>query len=642
MKPEDIRLIRTPASPVLSPDGKRVAFVVSGIEGNAYRSAIHIAPADGSAPPARLGDGQRDTAPSWSPDGRWLAFLRAADGAPHQLMVMPAQGGEARCLTSHALGVGSPVTARHARAMAAPVWSPDGSRIAYVARVAGPEGPSEGRARRRITALRYRVDELGYVHDRRSQVFVVGLDGAAPRMLTDGRFDHWDISWHPGGGSLLAATARHDDNDLDEANDIVLIDADGGADRLLTDRSTTVNLPTFAPDGERVFFMGISPLGDDGNDARARNLGLWSVPAGGGAPQRLTDSESVDLDDGRTRPLRIDDLGVLGGRVERGTVVLSRIGFDGKSRDLISGSRQVLDYDMQGGVIAAVVADATSAGEVVVLEEGGERILTDLRSSLAGTTLLPMQEVTATAPDGYPVHGWLVLPQGPGPHPLILFVHGGPDLQIGYSLNDEIQVYADAGFAVLAANPRGSAGYGEEHARTVRGRFGTLDAADLVALLDAVRGRADIDEARCGVMGGSYGGFMTSWLALHHGDRFRAALSERGVYSWTSMMGASDVSIAAESMVGDQPERWRAQSPLSHADKLAIPLMIMHWEGDLRVPFEQAQQLFAALRSRRKPVEMVVFPGGTHNSFRSGPPAERVERLETVLEWFDRHLNGSR
>jgi len=637
MKPEDIHLIRTPASPVVAPDEERVAFVVSEVDAGSYRSSIHVVAVEGGQPPVRLTEGPRDIAPAWSPDGRWLAFLRAEAGLPHQLMVMPAHGGPARRLTEHRLGVGSPVTARHARAMAAPVWSPDSTRIAYVARVA-TEGRS-GETLRRITQLRYRVDELGYVHDRRSQVFVVGIDDAKPRMLTDGRWDHWDISWHPDGTCLLAASARHEDHDLDEANDIVLVGLDG-REKVLTDQSTTVNLPTFAPDGERIFFMGIGPLGADRNDARGRNLGLWSVPVAGGSPHRLTDAESVDLDDGRTRPLRIDTQGVLGGRLERGAVLLSRIGLDGKSCDLIAGRRQVLDYDQQGRTIAAVVADEASAGEVVALRDDHELVLTRLGQDLAGKGLRPMHEITALAPDGYPVHGWLTLPEGEGPHPLLVYIHGGPDLQFGYSLSDEIQVYADAGLAVLVANPRGSAGYGERHARIVRGNFGTLDADDIVALHEAACARTDIDRSRSGVMGGSYGGFMTAWLAAHHGKRFRAALCERGVYAWTSMMGTADISVATKSMIGDKLENWPVQSPISHVDQIDIPLMIMHWEDDRRVPFEQAQQLFAALRSRKKPVEFVVFPGGSHNSFRHGPPAERMERFETILDWFNRHLGA--
>ena len=279
----------------------------------------------------------------------------------------------------------------------------------------------------------------------------------------------------------------------------------------------------------------------------------------------------------------------------------------------------------------------TSAGEVIVLRNGIETKLTDLGTGIADAGLRPMTEITATAPDGYPVHGWLVTPPGPGPHPVLLLIHGGPDWQFQYQLFDEAQVYASR-YAVVLANPRGSAGYGEAHARAIRERIGTIDADDLIALFDAVASRPDIDASRAGVLGGSYGGLMTAWLAAHHGERFRAAICERGVYAWDSLYGTSDIGHTMTSMVGADPAKWPAQMPLTYADKIDIPTLILHWEGDLRVPFEQAQRLFAALRARRAPVELVVFPGGDHGASRSGPPDHRIARFEVILDWFARHL----
>lgn len=640
MKPQDIGRVRIPGSPIVSPDGRRFGFVETWIEDGSYRSRILVGAVDGDDAPEPLTDGGRDFAPAWSPDGRSIAFLRAGAQTPPQLFVVPAEGGAARRLTDLPLGVGSPVTTRHAKGAAAPVWSPDGRLVACVARVrqeSGDAAPSH----RRIRELRYRVDELEYVHDRRSQVFVVDPADGRVTMLTDGRHDHWDVSWHPDGRHLLAATVRHDDSDLDEVNDVVVLDLDG-AERLLTDGTTTVGLPTATPDGAAIVFAGIGPMDEDRNDARARNVGLWSVPyPEGGAPRRLTDAETHDLDDGRTRPLAIDAGGVLAGRLARGAVGLHHFPWQGAPRELIGGRRQVTDYAAAGDTIVATVADAASAGEVVVLRHGEERVRTALGTGLASAGLAPAIEVETRAPDGYPVHGWLFLPAAPGPHPLLLHIHGGPDIQVGYALFDEAQVLAGAGFAVLIGNPRGSAGYGEAHARAIRGRLGTVDADDLLALLDEACRRDDIASDRVGVLGGSYGGFMTAWLAAHHGHRFRAAICERGVYSWTSMMGTSDLAVAAASMTGNDPADWVRQSPLTYAARIDIPVMVMHWEGDRRVPFEQAQQLFGALRAlRKKDVELVVFPGGNHNTSRNGPPAQRLERFGLIIDWFGKHLRG--
>jgi dipeptidyl aminopeptidase/acylaminoacyl peptidase len=633
MQPEDIRKIRTPGSVTVSPDGMRVAFSVSGVEGAGYRSELWVAATDGSAPPQRLTDGGADSMPRWSPDGASIAFLRLDSSSRRQLFVMPAAGRTPRQLTDHPLGICAPVTARHARASSAPVWSPDSRHIAYTARI-----PTEASRNAQVTAwrttrLRYRTDGSGYTVSSPSHLFVTDVASGQTTQLTDGACEHWDASWHTGGRHLLAATARHDTRDLDEAQDVVVVGLDKQA-RVLTRTSTTVNLPTSSPDGDSVYFVAIADLGDDLNDARGRNVSLCRVPFAGGVPVRLTDAETIDLDDGRTRPLIVAQDHVLGGTLDRGSIRLLSIAADGVTRELIGGQRCVTDYDRTGDVIVACVTTETSTGEIIALRNGIETKLTTLGGNL---DLRPMTEVTATAPDGYPVHGWLMLPPGPGPHPVLLLIHGGPDWQFQYQLFDEAQVYASR-YAVILANPRGSAGYGEAHARAIRGRLGTIDADDLMALFDAVAARPDIDASRAGVLGGSYGGFMTTWLAAHHGARFRAAISERGVYAWDSLYGTSDIGHGMTSMVGTDPAKWPAQAPLSHASKIKTPLLILHWEGDLRVPFEQAQRLFTALRSQRSPVELMVFPGGDHGVSRNGPPDVRVARFEVILEWFARHL----
>ncbi len=637
MQPDDIRRIRTPGSVSLAPDGARVAFAVTSIDGAAYRSEIFIAATDGSGEPARLTDGAADSAPRWSPDGAFVAFLRPDAEGRRQLFVVPVAGGAARQLTDHPIGVGSPVTARHARAAAAPVWSPDGKRIAYTARIPTEAALHARVPAQRITRLRYRTDGSGFTQSAPSHVFVTDLASGRAAQLTEGDCDHWDVSWHSDGTHLLAATARHDTRDLDEAQDVVVIGLDGSL-RQVTRTATTVNLPTSSPDGSAIYFVGIGDLGEELNDARGRNVGLWVVPyAGGAPPSRVTEAETVDLDDGRTRPLAVSSHDVLGATLERGAIRLMSIGRDGVTKDIIGGRRCVIDYDRAGDVVVACVTDAATAGEVVAVRNGAEITLTNFGTEVATLGLRPMTEITATAPDGYPVHGWLVTPPGPGPHPVLLLVHGGPDWQFQYQLFDEAQVYASR-YAVVLANPRGSAGYGEAHARAIKARLGTIDADDLIALLDAVTARPDIDATRAGVLGGSYGGFMTAWLAAHQGARFRAALCERGVYAWDSLFGTSDIGYQMTSMIGTDRSKWPEQTPLAHARKIRIPTLILHWEGDLRVPFEQAQRLFTEMRANRAPVELLVFPGGDHGVSRNGPPDHRVARFEAILEWFGRHL----
>jgi dipeptidyl aminopeptidase/acylaminoacyl peptidase len=188
-------------------------------------------------------------------------------------------------------------------------------------------------------------------------------------------------------------------------------------------------------------------------------------------------------------------------------------------------------------------------------------------------------------------------------------------------------------------NPRGSAGYGQDHGRAVVGAIGSVDVDDVLALLDHASLRSDCDAARVGVLGGSYGGFMTSWLCSQAPGRFAAAISERALNAWDSFAGSSDIGhYFARAYVGpDRDSQWRA-SPLAYADTIDVPLLIIHSEHDWRCPVEQAQRMFVALKSRGAVVEMLLFPGEGHELSRSGRPRHRVQRFDAILAWWARHL----
>jgi dipeptidyl aminopeptidase/acylaminoacyl peptidase len=641
MRPSDLALLRIPAMPTLSPDGRLVAVALTRIdlEDDAYRSEIWLMPTDGSAPPSRFTNGPRDHWPRFSPDGRWLAFLRAGedDGARPQIHVMPVGGGEPREVCEHPLGV------------EALVWSPDSTRIAYIARIPEPgrygtkdDVPPPKEPPRRITTLKFRLDNLGFTLDRRPHLFVVDAlaEQPEPVQLTRGDFDHADPAWSPDGRRVAFVSARHADRDDDELSDVFVVPAEGGDAVQITRTTTTAGRPAFSPDGRTVWFAGA------GSDEAARNAGLWSVPAdGSAAPGRLTDAERWDVDNflaGGALELLVDDHAVTTITLARGAVHLYRFPSDGSEPALLlGGRRQVLDYAGAAGAIAAVVSDDSTMGEVVILREGRELTVSDFGSPLArSTSLRPMVEVDARAPDAYPVHGWVVKPAGAGPFPVLLMIHGGPFTQYGYRLFDEAQVYAGAGYAVVMGNPRGSSGYGEAHGRAIVFDKGKLDSADLLALLDAALADPDLDGDRVGVLGGSYGGFMTSWL-VGHTDRFRAAISERAVNAFDSFEGSSDIGAKfLEIYVGTDPDRVKAQSPLSYADKIDTPMLLIHSEEDWRCPMEQAQRLFVKLKRRRVEVELLLFPGEGHELSRSGLPSHRTARFEAILDWWDRHLNG--
>jgi dipeptidyl aminopeptidase/acylaminoacyl peptidase len=221
---------------------------------------------------------------------------------------------------------------------------------------------------------------------------------------------------------------------------------------------------------------------------------------------------------------------------------------------------------------------------------------------------------------------------------VLLTIHGGPFSQYSWSLFDETQVYVSAGYAVVQCNPRGSSGYGQEHGQVVRGHWGELDAADVLAFLDAALAAPELDDERVGVMGGSYGGYLTT-LLIGRTTRFVAAISERAFTDPVSFVGSSDIGwFFPDQYLGTDPERVRAQSALAHAGAITTPTLVVHSEEDWRCPVEQGARLFVELKRRGVPTELLLFPGEGHELSRSGRPQHRLARFQHVLRWWARWL----
>lgn len=659
MLPVDIEALVVPGRPTLRGGLLLTAVSNPDLKTNEAHSALRRVSLDGGEWPWT--HGQHDSAPAISPDGRWVAFLRrgegeGADGRP-QLHVIPADGGEAKRLTALPLGAGTPV------------WAPDSRRIAFVARVpeAGRYGAADGagetpeaaaEAPRRITRMDYRVDDIGFLRDRMKRLFVIDAivvheaeDIVELKPLTDGGFDAEHPVWTPDGLRIVFTAPAQWDASETTIQNICAIPAEGGAPEVVVTCPGSTEHPVFAEDGT-LFFYGETHE----DQLAAANTGLYAaVPRFGEGPvepRRLTDVETVDCDCAAGPPVPRGREVLVAVR-NRGAVELRAVAVDvaiahetggegaplEELRVLYADRSAVRSFAADGPVVVAVVATPRSAGDIVVLEENGPRTLTDFSKCLRDKGLRPIEELNTTAPDGYPVHGWLVLPEGAGPHPVLHVIHGGPFAQQDWAVFDEAQIYASAGYAVVLGNPRGSAGYGQSHGRAITHAFATVDVDDTLALLDAALARPDLDASRVGLMGGSYGGFMTSWLAAHHGSRFRAAWSERAVNAWDSILGSSDIGYTfVDAYIGGDLNVLRDRSPLYHAEKIAVPFAVVHSEDDWRCPLEQAQRMFVALRRAGAEVEFLLFPGEGHELTRSGRPRHRVQRFEAVLEWWSRHL----
>jgi dipeptidyl aminopeptidase/acylaminoacyl peptidase len=677
MTPDDVYALTGVGDPRVSPDGTLCAYVLETVdrEANDYRSAIWLTRLDGSGEPRRLTAGlKRDTEPRWSPDGTMLAFTSNRDGDAMQLYILPMAGGEPRRLTDQKADV------------AELAWSPDGTRIAYVARVPDPayeEKDDKRRRPRRFTRLQYKLEHVGWSGDRRQHVFVLRADGSGPAVqLTGGDFEDGGPAWSPDGTTIAFVSSREPDWDLELTTDLYLIDAPGwdalgqreageggGPDdshlepRRLTRGGGSFGRPSWSPDGGRLAALRYPGVLDD-----PRHLQVAVVEAATGDLRLLT--ESLDRNCGTYPPPRDpawDWEDVLFLVEDRGNTHLYRVAADGSQPPalVVDGEREVISFDVApgpargsllGGLVAFTATTPTMLPELfvggAVSSSGKERRLTRVGEAFAaGRELVAPERFTAVSADGTEIEAWVMKPAGyerGKRYPTLLNIHGGPFTQYGNTFFDEFQVYCGGGYAVVFSNPRGSSGYSETWGRAIRGPgeagpgWGSVDYEDCMAVTDEAVRRFDfVDGDRLGVIGGSYGGYMTSWI-VGHSDRFQAALSERAVNQLVSQWGSSDLGFDFKGYVGrflhEDVDAYLRVSPTTYAERIRTPLLILHSENDLRCPVEQAEQLFVALRLLKRPVEMVRFPAESHELTRSGHPIHRVQRFEIVLDWFDRHL----
>jgi len=621
------------SEPSFSPDGKRVAFSArrANMDDDSYDSDVYVVDAQGSAKES-FTTGKKDYDPRWSPDGGSILFLSrrqfGKDDKGNALYVISAKGGEAKLLHKAKDGIDNPQ------------WSPDSKTIYFLSYVSKKQ-KDDVKVIRRLT---FWFNGLGFIFNRRKHLFKVDPSSGKVAQVTRGEFDIADYAVS-NDGKKIAYLAGTDDL-RPYISDVFLVDLSKAGKRKLTRSNMEITGLAWSPDDTHLAISG-----DDLPAGFASHSRISSMDIRTG---KLSMVEKVDLDkanslnsDVRAKSHGPGNIiwnrdGIYFVQADGGAVHLCRVKPGEQPELVLGGNRSIEGYDVKDGKVAFVAMTADRLEELYV-KSGSERALSDLNSEVyTELRVLSQEHVSFKASDGEEVEGWVLMPQARGKVPGILYVHGGPKTAFGHSYMHEFQAFAGAGYAVIYFNPRGSDGYSEKFA-DIRGRYGTRDFDDLTEGLDWVLKKyPQIDGNRLGIAGGSYGGFMTNW-AIGHTTRFKAAVTDRSIASWTSFWGTSDIGPHfTEDQIGGDPwtssEKLENDSPLTYAPRVQTPLLLVHSMEDYRCWMVEGLEFFTALKKLGKEAEMVLFPGENHDLSRVGKPKHRAARLMHYIRWFDEHL----
>ncbi len=630
----------------LSPDGGQVVAVQTTVQQPndkdkppEYQSHLFLYGVGDE--PRQLTYSGSNMQPRFSPDGTRLAFVSkragADDEAKPQLCVMPLNGGEAQTLTDLKAGVGEIV------------WHPSGDKLAFSSRGDFEDEAAKKGEARVIDQLFYKGDGVGFRPTEPAQVYLFDLQTHKSEKLTKINSSPDSLAFSPDGARLYFVAAKDPDaEDVWESSVWVCEVSGKGKPQQLAPNLTSAFSVTPSPDGTQLALLAATD-----QDNFASPVGLWLAPADGGEAVLLTgELETVPSIGGDSQyggypntPSWADDTNIFINVNQEGWSGVVKVTVKGRLRTVQKGDRAVTGFHHQDGRFAFTAETPDRPGEVFFRDaRGKETQLSHANTAFAETYKLavagPAQR--AKAKGGPRLAYWTLTPRKPRKDKaLVLQVHGGPHTNYGYGFYFEFQLLAAQGYTVVYGNPRGSSSYGADFTKAVQGRYGTLDADDVMAIATAARAEHTDPGAPIHLTGGSYGGFMTNWLVTQT-ELFASAVTQRSICNWISFYGTSDIGyMFAAQEIGGNPwadlEKLWQQSPLKYVSNVQTPLLIIHADEDHRCPVEQAEQLFAALKRLDKKTQLVRFPGEGHELSRSGRPDRRVARLGAILDWFEAH-----
>ena len=666
----DIYSFQWLADPQISPDGSQVVYTHVSVNAkhDGYETSAWIVSTSGGSP-RQITAGPRDSGARWSPDGKRLAFVRAVekDGKPQpgQIFILPMDGGEARQLTDLVKGAG------------APEWSPDGRTIAFTSTTKPDDKKDDSKKEdeksdvRVINRAVYRFNGGGYsdtTHPSHIWTVAVPDEVTAPteaNRVTSGSFSENGIVWARDGSKIYFLSDRAlEPYYKPPSGDLYAVPVTGGEPKLVSHIDGSLHSVVLDPTGSRATFVGEL----SGNPIRSYSEpDLWITSLEpGSAPKNLTTNYDFDIGSGvggdqapprggsSTKPLWSKD-----GRfvyvvsAEEGTANIVRVDAEtGKVEPLTSGNHDIYSYSAtpDGSHIALAFSTPTNIGDLFILDTASKKMrrLTNINEELFSELKLTEPEmIWYKSFDGKRIQAWVQRPpdwDASKKYPMILDIHGGPHSAYGYTFDHEFQWMAAKGYIVLYPNPRGSTSYGQDFGNIIQYHYPGDDFKDLMAGVDDLIQRGWVDPNRMGVTGGSGGGVLTNWT-VGHTDRFKAAVIQRSIADWRDFWYTADFELFQPTWFRGAPWEeeadFKARSPITYIDKMKTPLMLIEGEADMRTPSGAGgEQMFRALKYRHIPTVMVQFPGETHELSRSGKPKHRVERLEHIVAWFDKYVDG--